>query len=63
MLQYLRPFFAEESEFYFKVRNVVNKIMAKEPFTDEEHYLAQLDEPFIKAVLESAGEDVRRMVG
>ena len=46
MLEYLTQFFREEQEFFEKLSTILNKVLTREPFNDEEQFIVSLDKPF-----------------
>jgi hypothetical protein len=46
ILKNLTPHFKEEHLFFTKLSTILNKLLGKEPFNDEEHYLVSLEKPF-----------------
>lgn len=46
VLDYLSPHFKQEFDFFSKLSIILNKMIIKEPFTDEENFMVSLDHPF-----------------
>lgn len=43
----LSPYFREEYEFFNKLSQILNKVLSRDPFNDEESHIVSLDKPFL----------------
>ena len=46
VFEYLNPHFKQELEFFSNLSLILNKLISREPFTDEENFIVSLDQPF-----------------
>lgn len=46
LYDYLNPHFRQELDFFESLSLILNKVLLKEPFTDEENFIVSLDHPF-----------------
>jgi hypothetical protein len=46
LYDYLSPHFRQELSFFESLSVILNKVLLREPFTDEEHFMVSLDRPF-----------------
>lgn len=46
LFDYLNPYFRQELDFFESLSVILNKVLLKEAFTDEENFMVSLDRPF-----------------
>ena len=46
LFDYLSPYFRQELDFFESLSVILNKVLLKEAFTDEENFMVSLDRPF-----------------
>lgn len=59
-MQYLTPYFKEEYLFFTKLSEILNKLLTKEQFNDEEQYIVSLERPFT-TIIPSLGSSLTKV--